>query len=466
MYQALYRSYRPETFDELIGQDQVKKILTNQLASGTTGHAYLFCGTRGTGKTTTARLLAKGLNCSSEGIRPCGKCPNCRSIAEGNFVDVLEMDAASNRGVDDIRDLREEVNFPPIMGRCKVYIMDEVHMLTKEATNAFLKTLEEPPEKVVFILATTEPEKLPATIRSRCMRLDFRRVDEKLMVELFERICRQSGLNVSRDALALIAANADGSVRDGLSILDRCSSLPGEVGRDDVLDLLGAVGINSYLKITDEVLSSNTGAALLSFADALSEGTDVRRFCADWIEHFRNLMIVKFSDEPQNMLNLSVENIDRLRDQASRISSGKIRECIIRLSETLSESRWSPYPRVLVELAIVLMSSADERADSSAPPPVKEEERSSEKSAKRDKTPKKGSGSGEILWLRVMGDDRVPPMFRLADTSFVHMSEHEFTVRAGDSVIEALLGNNSQTLEELLKEYGGRELRLKVIRQE
>ncbi len=464
MYQALYRSYRPKTFDELIGQDRVKRILTNQLASGTTGHAYLFCGTRGTGKTTTARLLAKGLNCSSQGTRPCGKCPCCVAIAEGNFIDVVEMDAASNRGVDDIRDLREAVNFPPIMGRYKVYIIDEAHMLTNEACNAFLKTLEEPPGSVVFILATTDPEKLPATIRSRCMRLDFRRVDEKLMIELFKRICRENGLNITNDALSLIAANADGSVRDGLSILDRCASLPGEVTRDDVLDLLGAASINSYLKITDEVLSSNTGAALLSFADAISEGTDVRRFCADWIEHFRNLMIVKFSDEPQNLLNLSIENIDRLRDQAGRIGSRKIRECIVRLSETLSEARWSPYPRVLIELAIVLMSSGSGQENAGMKPPSGTEDLKSEEALKFSDAPAGTEKSGETLWSQVMGDERVPPMFRLADTSFTNMNEFEFVVRAGDSVIENLLRNNSQTLEELLREYSGRELHLKILR--
>ena len=220
-YKALYRETRPEVFDEILGQDSIVKILKHQVATDTVSHAYIFTGTRGTGKTTTARILAKAVNCEAPDIegRPCGKCDACRQIAEGTFVDVIEIDAASNNGVDNIRELRESVNYPPAVGRMKVYIIDEVHMLSTGAFNALLKTLEEPPENVMFILATTNPEKLPQTVLSRCMRLDFKRVPQTILADHMRDICRERGVEIADDALRLLASNADGSVRDSLSIL-------------------------------------------------------------------------------------------------------------------------------------------------------------------------------------------------------------------------------------------------------
>ena len=357
MYQALYRAFRPETFSELIGQDHIVKILKNQIASGTVGHAYLFCGTRGTGKTTTARLLAKALNCTVEGERPCGQCESCKAIAAGSFIDVVEMDAASNNSVDDIRTLREEVNFPPVVGRTKVYIIDEVHMLSTQAFNAFLKTLEEPPASTVFILCTTDPNKLPATILSRCIRLDFKRVPEKTIKELFKKICAQTGVQADDDALSLLALNADGSVRDGLSLLDRCASAGSRLTRDDVLFLLGMAGSDTYLKITQQVLDKNAAGALTTFSDALSEGKEVLQFTRDWVEHFRNLMIIKNTEKPEDILNLSMENIARLKDQAGATGMDSISECIRRLSQALADARWAAKPRILIELAIIEMCS-------------------------------------------------------------------------------------------------------------
>ncbi|MCQ2561934.1 MAG: DNA polymerase III subunit gamma/tau, partial [Clostridia bacterium] len=335
MYQALYRSFRPETFETLLGQEHIERILKNQLASGTTGHAYIFCGTRGTGKTTTARLLAKALNCTGEKEgnveKPCGKCANCRSIAEGSFVDVMEIDAASNRGVDDIRELRDTVNFPPIQGRYKVYIIDEAHMLTK----------------------------LPATILSRCLRLDFRRVSEEVLMKRFAEICREIGSEIDSDALALIAANADGSVRDGLSLLDRCVSAGGHITRADVLQLLGMAGSETYIEITDKVLSGQTGEALAVLAKVLAEGKEVNQFGKDWVEHFRNLMIIKYTKQPEAVLNLSLENIERLRVQAEGVSMERIRQCVLQLSKALADAKWSPRPRILFELAIITMSEGE-----------------------------------------------------------------------------------------------------------
>ena len=359
MYTALYRAYRPEVFDEILGQDHIVRILKNQIQTDTTSHAYLFCGTRGTGKTTTARILAKGLNCLSEGEKPCGKCSVCREIKEGTFLDVVEIDAASNNGVDNIRELRESVKYPPAAGRKKVYIIDEVHMLSTGAFNALLKTLEEPPEYVVFILATTEPHKLPATILSRCMRLDFKRVPETVLIEGMAEICRKKGIHVSESALRIIAANADGSVRDGLSILDQCiSGGDTEVDTADVLEFLGASGEETFVELTDLVRKKRTSDALVLVAQALADGKDVRQFMKDWINHYRNLLMTKFIRNPQEIINMSVENIDRIRRQSETIELTEINQGILELSRTMNEARWSTQPRILLELVIVKLTSA------------------------------------------------------------------------------------------------------------
>ena len=354
MYQALYRVYRPETFDEVLGQEHIVKILKNQIATDSTSHAYLFCGTRGTGKTTTARLLAKGLNCLSDGEKPCGECSACQAIKNGTFLDVIEIDAASNNGVDNIRELRESVNYPPAVGRKKIYIIDEVHMLSTGAFNALLKTLEEPPEYATFILATTEVQKLPATILSRCMRLDFKRVSENTLMTGMADICRKIGINVSEDALRIIASNADGSVRDGLSILDQCiSGGEKEVSAQDVLEFLGASGEETFLELTELVRRKSTSEALVYLGQILADGKDVRQFMKDWVSHYRNLLMTKFIRDPQGVINMSTENIDRIRQQCQAIDLEDINRGILVLSETLNEARWSTQPRILLEMAIV-----------------------------------------------------------------------------------------------------------------
>ena len=354
MYQALYRAYRPEVFSEVLGQEHIVRILKNQIATDSTSHAYLFCGTRGTGKTTTARLLAKGLNCLSEGDKPCGQCANCVAIKEGSFIDVIEIDAASNNGVDNIRELRESVNYPPAVGRRKIYIIDEVHMLSSGAFNALLKTLEEPPEYVTFILATTEVQKLPAAILSRCMRLDFKRVPEDTLIKGMGEICSKIGIDVSEDALRIIASNADGSVRDGLSILDQCIS-GGEknVGEKDVLEFLGASGPEDFLELTEHVRKRRTSEAIAFLASLLADGKDVRQFMKDWINHYRNLLMVKFMKNPQTVVSMSLENIERISRQAGVLDLEDINRGILELSQTLNEARWSTQPRILLELALV-----------------------------------------------------------------------------------------------------------------
>ena len=355
MHLALYRTERPERFNEIIGQKHIVRILQHQLETDNVSQAYLFTGTRGTGKTTTARILAKALNCTgnpADGQLPCGECENCKAIKDGRFLDVIEMDAASNNGVDDIRDLIDRVNYPPMVGRYKVYIIDEVHMLSTSAENAFLKTLEEPPEHVIFILATTNPEKVRETIRSRCMRLDFRRVSEEDLIEGMARICRRKQVNITRDALALVAQKADGSVRDGLSILEQCiSGGDALVDLETVEDYLGSAGLDFYLGLTQNVIEHNMAEALKRVGDALRTGCDAKQIFSDWLEHYRNLMVVRYVDDAKRLINASEENIGRMRLQASQMDADSLEVSIRLLSEYINLARYSTQPRILLETA-------------------------------------------------------------------------------------------------------------------
>jgi DNA polymerase-3 subunit gamma/tau len=463
MYQALYRTYRPETFATLLGQEHIVKILTNQINAQTTGHAYLFCGTRGTGKTSTARLLAKGMNClAPQGQRPCGECAACRDIAAGTFVDVIEIDAASNNGVDNIRELRESVNFPPAVGRTKVYIIDEAHMLSNSAANALLKTLEEPPSSVLFILATTEPQKIPSTIISRCMRLDFRRVSEIKIKERFAEICTELSADVQDDALRLIAANADGSVRDGLSILDRCISGFGTVTRDDVLSVLGMASEEIYLQITENIIESRIGEALVLFNQVLAEGKDVNQFAKDWVEHFRNLMILKFVKEPQNILNISVENIARLKSQAENVTLEEIKHCIVILSEAIADAKWSPKPRVLIELAIVRMQSTKKPASSQPvkqqiPPPCEPVKQKIPSSFEPEKV--KGL---KAMWDKVLFNEEVSTMLKTSGSTLREMTEKNFIVQVRNSFQEDCFLQEKLLFERLMEKTTGKRLHMEL----
>ncbi|MDD6155163.1 MAG: DNA polymerase III subunit gamma/tau [Eubacteriales bacterium] len=361
-YRALYRETRPEVFSELIGQESIVKIIKHQIRTGTVSHAYLFCGTRGTGKTTTARLLAKAVNCLEEDPegRPCGHCENCKAISEGTFIDVIEIDAASNNGVDNIRELRESVKYPPAVGRMKVYIIDEVHMLSQGAYNALLKTLEEPPDYVIFILATTDPERLPQTVLSRCMRLDFRRVPGSVLAAHMKDITRQRGVEVSDDALRLIASNADGSVRDSLSILEQCLAGGDKViGRDQVLELIGGLSTEFYQRLTDRVLAGDVSGALMTVDEAVREGKDVRQMMKDWMTFFRSLMIVKYVEKPEDMLNISSDNVAVLKEQSQRISLSEINNAIVVLAKAIDDSRYSTQVRILMEMAVVNITMPD-----------------------------------------------------------------------------------------------------------
>ena len=504
MYRALYRQYRPEVFDEVLGQDHIVRILQNQIATGSTSHAYLFCGTRGTGKTTTARLLAKGLNCLSDGQRPCGQCPNCQAIKEGSFLDVIEIDAASNRGVDDVRELRESVKYPPAAGRMKVYIIDEVHMLTTEAFNALLKTLEEPPEYVTFILATTEVHKLPATVLSRCMRLDFKRVPETVLIKGMSDICAALGINVTEDALRIIAANADGSVRDGLSILDQCiAGREEQVTADDVLEFLGASGAEDFLELTDMVRKKRTEEAIIFLSRLLEDGKDVRQFMRDWTGHYRNLLLVKYMRNPETILGMSAENIERLRRQASVLEPEDINRGIMELSTMSNEARWSTQPRILLELAIVrlcmgagqireltetrfvdtpaapasvpaapaappaAMSAAPAPAETvpaaPAPAPAAPEPAATDVPVQMPDTP--GSFDCEDIWNKVFedGENEKGSINIIRNSARLKSIEDKtFTVEANNTFFRDLAEKNRQFIEHLVEKHTGAHRRMNI----
>ena len=306
-----------------------------------------------------ARLLATALNCTSQGEKPCGACANCRAIAAGSFMDVIEIDAASNNGVDNIRELRESVKYPPQIGSKKIYIIDEVHMLSTGAFNALLKTLEEPPESVVFVLCTTEPQKLPQTILSRCMRLDFRRIPQRILEDDMRGIMEERGVEITEPALKLLAVNADGSVRDGLSILDQVlASGEKHIDREDVLEYLGTVGDEFFIELTDLVALHKTGEALVLLDKALREGKDAKQLMKDWNAHYRNLLITKFMRDPENLLNMSAENIEKVKEQSMHIGFDEIDKAVRRISATINEARWSTQPRILMELDIAALSGA------------------------------------------------------------------------------------------------------------
>ena len=359
MQTALYRAERPEIFEDIIGQKHIVRILQNQLRTDTVSQAYLFAGTHGTGKTSTARILAKAVNCTGAGESlPCGKCENCEAIREGRFVDCIELDAASNNGVEDLRAIVDMVKYPPSIGKYKVYIIDEVHMLSQAAENAFLKTLEEPPGHAIFILATTDPQKVRATIRSRCMELNFRRVTEEEMMAGMKRICDKRGIRAGDDALATIAARADGSVRDALSILEQCIAAGDAVlDRSLVLEYTGAAGEDFFLALTDAVIAGDAGKALVYIDEIIKRGKDARQILKDWLKHLRDLMVAKYVKKPENIVGMSAENIARVSAQAGKTGPDFIEKAIKLISEYINMGRYSERPRILLETAAVKLAT-------------------------------------------------------------------------------------------------------------
>ena len=357
MYRVLYRKWRPQTFSDVVGQEHITSTLAHEIESGKVSHAYLFTGSRGTGKTTCAKIFAKAVNCPhTHNGNPCNECAVCKGIDDGSILDVIEIDAASNNGVDNIRDLREEANYTPVHTKYRVYIIDEVHMLSIGAFNALLKTLEEPPEHVKFVLATTEVHKLPATILSRCQRFDFHRITPENISERLKYVSGEEKIQLDDDAALLIARIADGAMRDALSILDRCAGISDHVTAEVVSNAAGLAGKDHLFSLVDNI-NKNNPSEVLSIIDKLHrDSCDMERLCSELINHYRNMMIIKTVKEPQKLIVCTDHDLELYKKQADETNLYKILNCISTLEEAEGILKNSTSKRTEMELTAIKMS--------------------------------------------------------------------------------------------------------------
>ena len=355
-YTALYRKFRPQDFEDVKGQEHIVTTLKNQIKADRIGHAYLFCGTRGTGKTTIAKILARAVNCEHpvDGS-PCNTCKTCRAIMEGTSMNVIEIDAASNNGVDNIREIREEVAYRPTEGRYKVYIIDEVHMLSTGAFNALLKTLEEPPSYVIFILATTEAHKIPITILSRCQRYDFRRITVDTIADRLTELMNQEGNDVEEKAIRYIAKAADGSMRDALSLLDQCIAfyLGEKLTYEKVLENLGAVDTDIFSGLLRKILRQDTAGAVKTLEEIILQGKEMGQFVTDFIWYLRNLLLIGSTEHPEDAVDVSAENLEKMKEESTMMDAETLMRYIRIFSELSNQIKYASQKRVLVEIALI-----------------------------------------------------------------------------------------------------------------
>lgn len=368
-YQALYRQFRPETFDDVVGQEHIVTALSNQVESGKVSHAYLFCGTRGTGKTTTARILSRAVNCTDRnGANPCNKCESCRSILDGSAIDVVEIDAASNTSVDNIREIRDEIAYPPVTLNYKVYIIDEVHMLSAGAFNALLKTLEEPPEHVIFILATTEYHKVPATILSRCQRYDFKRIESQKISDRIRYVCEKSGHTIEDEAVSTITYAADGSMRDALAILDKCTSLDSNnITSEFVTKLLGIVDDNTIFDLFNAIANFDIAEVIEKTENAIRDGRDPILFTSYLIEHVRCLLVASLTVDLSETLQMSSERAKLFKEQSYLFTTDSLMRLANLLNNTYKLQKESPNPKVVLEIGLISLCTKNNSDFSTIP---------------------------------------------------------------------------------------------------
>lgn len=368
-YTALYRKWRPASFADVKGQDPIVQTLKNQITSERVGHAYLFCGTRGTGKTSIAKIFARAVNCEHpiDGS-PCNECPSCKAILAGSSMNVVEIDAASNNGVENIRDIREQVQYPPTEGRYRVYIIDEVHMLSIGAFNALLKTLEEPPSYVIFILATTEVHKIPITILSRCQRYDFKRISLETIADRLRELTQAEHIQVEDKALLYVAKAADGSLRDALSLLDQCVAF--HFGTlltyDNVLEVLGAVDSGIFSQMFGSLVHGDTRQAILTMEELVVQGRELGQFVTDFIWYLRNLLLLESTEDAEGLLDMSTENQKQLKEDAKLADSNTLMRYIRIFSDLSNQLRYASQKRVLIEVALIRLTkpAMEENLDS------------------------------------------------------------------------------------------------------
>lgn len=355
-YQALYRKFRPQEFEDVKGQEHIVTTFKNQIKADRIGHAYLFCGTRGTGKTTVAKIFAKAVNCENpiDGS-PCGACPSCQAIAAGTSMNVIEIDAASNNGVDNIRQIREEVTYRPTEGKYKVYIIDEVHMLSAGAFNALLKTLEEPPSYVIFVLATTEAHKIPITILSRCQRYDFHRITIDTIAARLMDLMEQEQIDVEEKAIRYVAKAGDGSMRDALSLLDQCIAfhLGEKLTYENVLEVLGAVDTEVFSRLLRQIIDKNVAGAISTLDELVDEGRELGQLVADFTWYLRNLLLIQSSDDMEDVLDMSKDNLEALKEEAKLISAEVLMRYIRVFSELGNQVKYASQKRIVIEIAII-----------------------------------------------------------------------------------------------------------------
>ncbi|MDR0271693.1 MAG: DNA polymerase III subunit gamma/tau [Clostridiales bacterium] len=454
-YKALYRKMRPLSFKEIVGQPHVVRALVNQLNSNQVSHAYLFCGTRGTGKTSAAKILARAVNCfAPQNGEPCNECEMCKNILTERSLDVAEIDAASNNGVENIRDLRDEVKYLPNDGRYKVYIIDEVHMLSTSAFNALLKTLEEPPPHVIFILATTDPQKIPATILSRCQRYDFRRISSVEITNALRKILNAENFPFEEASLDYIAYHSDGAMRDALSLLDQCINIDAnELTSEKVRELLGAVDRQRLFEFTDALASADSGAVMSVIANAMEEGRDVSQFAADLIRHFRDVLVAGLTAGEE----FSAELFDNLKQQSTRVPASLLMKYINAFSETLREMKFAPHMRTAFEVCALKMCMPETEAVAVAPK-LKQAER--EKEPKKEmppfapapQTPALTANMKAADWQKILAK-LAPPTRSLLAPCEAEMVNGMLKIYCGNETSKKLIEGKQKKIGEIVADY-------------